>query len=240
MGLCTAWLLLERGHPVNVYSKSLPPETTSNIAGGLWAPTHVGSAEISLHELLLRESWHYFRSLPAAEFGVDIVPLFETFDRSHPLDPIPPDLVPPAKERPRLPFPGRHGPCLESRTLLIETPRFLSRLVEGIQARGGRFIAGEVKSKEALLSLPETVFVNCLGLAAREFAQDPALRPIRGQLVLLEPAPKPFIIDHAQGYIISRHDLLVLGGTFEEGEECCDPHDATCREILDKNRNLFL
>lgn len=239
MGLCTARLLLERGHPVTVYSKNLPPETTSNVAGGLWAPTHVGSFEPSLNDRILRDSWHYFRKLPAQEFGVEEVPLFETLDRSHPLDPIPPDLVPPAKEVPALPFRGRHGPSLVSRTLLIETPRFLSRLVAEIKERGGRFAAHEMKTREALASLPESVFVNCLGLGAREFAQDPAVRPIRGQLVLLDPAPKSFIIDHGQGYIISRRDILVLGGTFEEGEENPDPQEATCREILAKNRNFF-
>jgi D-amino-acid oxidase len=38
MGLTTARLVQEAGFPVTLYTKALPPETTSNIAGGQWAP----------------------------------------------------------------------------------------------------------------------------------------------------------------------------------------------------------
>jgi glycine/D-amino acid oxidase-like deaminating enzyme len=38
MGLSTARLVQEAGFPVTVYAAALPPETTSNIAGGQWHP----------------------------------------------------------------------------------------------------------------------------------------------------------------------------------------------------------
>jgi len=41
VGLATARLLQQRGAEVTIYAKDLPPQTTSNIAGGQWAPTSV-------------------------------------------------------------------------------------------------------------------------------------------------------------------------------------------------------
>src|SRR6516162_9985585 len=38
VGLATARLLQERGLPVTIYAAALPPNTTSNIAGGQWFP----------------------------------------------------------------------------------------------------------------------------------------------------------------------------------------------------------
>jgi glycine/D-amino acid oxidase-like deaminating enzyme len=38
VGLATARLLVERGFKVSIYTKDLPPNTTSNIAGGQWFP----------------------------------------------------------------------------------------------------------------------------------------------------------------------------------------------------------
>ena len=41
IGLSTARILQERGFDVTIYAQALPPNTTSNIAGGQWAPTAV-------------------------------------------------------------------------------------------------------------------------------------------------------------------------------------------------------
>src|SRR5262249_48389586 len=38
VGLATARLLQEAGFEVTIYTKAMPPETTSNVAGGQWFP----------------------------------------------------------------------------------------------------------------------------------------------------------------------------------------------------------
>src|SRR5271156_6708266 len=38
VGLSTARLLQQRGYSVTIYAKAMPPDTTSNVAGGLWSP----------------------------------------------------------------------------------------------------------------------------------------------------------------------------------------------------------
>src|SRR5262249_19791918 len=41
VGLAAARLLQEAGRAVTVYAKDLPPNTTSNIAGGQWSPVYL-------------------------------------------------------------------------------------------------------------------------------------------------------------------------------------------------------
>ncbi len=41
VGLSTARLLQERGYRVCIYAKAIPPDTTSNLAGGYWDPVSV-------------------------------------------------------------------------------------------------------------------------------------------------------------------------------------------------------
>jgi len=41
MGLTTARLLQDRGWNVTIYTKAMPLETTSSVAGGQWSPTSV-------------------------------------------------------------------------------------------------------------------------------------------------------------------------------------------------------
>src|SRR4029078_6446108 len=43
--LTSARTLQRRGFEVTIYAKDLPPETTSNIAGASWFPTHVVEEE---------------------------------------------------------------------------------------------------------------------------------------------------------------------------------------------------
>src|SRR5271168_581356 len=48
VGLATARLAQEAGFDVTIYAKALPPETTSNIAGGQWLPVTVYDSEKAL------------------------------------------------------------------------------------------------------------------------------------------------------------------------------------------------
>jgi glycine/D-amino acid oxidase-like deaminating enzyme len=243
MGLCSASLLLDRGHQVTLYAREFPPDTTSNVAGGLFAPTHVGVGEgddqTARHLRLLERSYRTYLSLDPVGYGIEEVPLFEADDRSYPLDTLPAGLVPPPVKLSRLPFTGNQPSGTVSRTLLIESPRLLQALLERVQGLGARLVPTTLPGPEALAELQEQVVVNCLGLGAREVAGDQELLPIRGQLVLLDPAPLPFFIDHATGYVISRRDVLILGGTFEEGVEEARPVQEICEQILSHHRRMF-
>lgn len=243
MGLCTASLLLDSGHRVTVYAEDFSPGTTSALAGGLWAPTHVGVGESpeeqARYERILRRSWNMFRELESERYGIEEIDLFEADDRCHALDPMPSGLVEEPRRLAHLPFKGIAPPGVVSKTLLIETPRFLLTLQNDIQERGGRLKKHRFDQICDVLQLEESIVVNCLGLGAGTVFGDKALVPIRGQLVVLKPAPKPFVLDHAKGYVISRRDCLLLGGTFEEGETDPRPQTVDCEEILENHREFF-
>ena len=61
VGLTTARLVQEAGYPVTIYAQALPPETTSNIAGGQWFPSllHRGSRLTPAFETQLRAAASY-------------------------------------------------------------------------------------------------------------------------------------------------------------------------------------
>lgn len=243
MGLCAATLLVEAGYCVRVYTRELPSATTSRVAGGLWAPTHVGGGataqEIEQHDRILRHTWNRFKALDPALYGVVEAPMYETDDRAYALDPMPEGLTEPPRRLEQMPFPGSLGAGQVSTTLLIETPKFLSHLEQRLRDGGTQFVERVFTKPSELHELSEEYLVNCLGLGAREACADQQLQPIRGQLALFQPLSQSFMLDHSQGYVISRPDLLILGGTFEEGEEDSQPDPATVTEIVNKHRKLF-
>src|SRR5258708_18798047 len=63
VGLATARLAEEAGFDVTIYTKAMPPETTSNIAGGQWLPVTVYDSE----RTLTPEFTEQFRA--AAQYG---------------------------------------------------------------------------------------------------------------------------------------------------------------------------
>src|SRR5919199_1463166 len=76
VGLSTALVLQRRGKAVTVYTRELPPETTSNVAGALWYPTHVyepgkvSPTFIERFELASRLAHREFQSYVGPEYGV--------------------------------------------------------------------------------------------------------------------------------------------------------------------------
>jgi D-amino-acid oxidase len=83
------------------------------------------------------------------------------------------------------------------------------------------------------------VVVNATGLAARELAGDPAVHPVRGRIVLVaNPGLRGSVRDEdnpdGPTYVHPRSHDIVLGGTFEPGEEDTSPDPRASRAILDR------
>lgn len=239
MGLCCATLLLEKGHQVCLYAEDFPPHTTSDIAGGLWAPTHIGqSGDAEQYRQILEWSWRAFEELEKKDYGVQKVPLYEALDCPYPLDPMPSWLVGEGRSLDRLPISEKAPPGILWSTFLIETGSFLKKLTEDIRARGGQLKKQSFTDRRELSELPEGAMVNCLGLGAAKLFQDSAVLPIRGQLLYFKPIGTSFILDHKEGYIISRPDRLILGGTFEENIHELEPCPETTQKILQGARDF--
>ena len=75
MGLSTARLAQQRGHPVTIYTAALPPDTTSNIAGGQihpashFRPNAVNDAWRAQYATAMAFSWRRFQLLVGDDYG---------------------------------------------------------------------------------------------------------------------------------------------------------------------------
>src|SRR6185503_1851750 len=126
--------LQQRGAEVTIYAKDLPPNTTSNIAGGQWAPTSVMDRARRTSEsdaLLARAallSHRSYQQLPAAEFGIrwlenyvlSDAPLEEWWEQG-----LTRDLYPASRELGPHEYPFRARYARRFTTMLIEPPLYL-------------------------------------------------------------------------------------------------------------------
>ncbi|BFO17405.1 hypothetical protein SHKM778_37930 [Streptomyces sp. KM77-8] len=81
------------------------------------------------------------------------------------------------------------------------------------------------------------VVVNCAGLGARELVPDPSVRPVRGQLVVVEnPGVRTWTVssgaDGSMAYLFPQPGRLVLGGTAEEDAWGLEPDAAVASAIV--------
>ena len=251
IGLTTARLAQEAGFPVTVYAEALPPETTSNVAGGQWLATgHYDRGAVSpawraQFSAATDYAYRRFQLLVGDDYGVRWVTQY--FESSPP----PPGAALPRPgaatqpdwrrlQRQEHPFPFD---VRQHQLMMIEPGRFLHRLMQDVQIAGGRFVVRRFGSPAEVAALPETLVFNCTGLGARELFGDTDLYPIRGQLVILLPQPE---IDyalgfqsHGGGYMFPRSDGIVLGGTHDRNEWSTTPDPAVTDSIIASHRQVF-
>lgn len=223
MGLSTARLAQQRGHPATIYTAALPPDTTSNIAGGQihpashFRPNAVNDAWRAQYAAAMAFSWRRFQLLVGDDYGVRWVPTYES--GSGP----PSQFLAPyyagfeQLEGAANPFPG--GPVRLYHTMYVETGRYLRKLTEDFLTAGGRIEVRSFASPAEIASLPERTVFNCTGLGARALFGDEGMEPMRGQLAVLLPQPEvQYAYSLNDGYMFPRPDGILLGGTFERGQ----------------------
>ena len=94
-GLSTARLLQRRYHAqrnnLTIYARDLPPDTTSNIAGGFWSPTSVYDSDVATPAFVqqfryaCRTSHRAFQLLTGSEYGVRWIDTFNLHRSEAPL-----------------------------------------------------------------------------------------------------------------------------------------------------------
>ena len=244
LGLTTARLVQEAGFPVTIYAAALPPDTTSNVAGGQFFAHRVfarGSATPQFEAQFRRAldySWRRFQIMVGDDYGIRWLPTYEQASRPEPklLDSFPPidRMLSPAEH----PFPFESA--LRYDTLYIETGRFLRQLLRDVHVAGGKVEIRRFATPADIAPLPEKLVFNCTGLGSRELFGDTGMRPARGQLAILLPQPEVrYAAAGPWGYMFPRADGIVLGGTFELDEWSTVPNPATIAEILAAHRLVF-
>jgi D-amino-acid oxidase len=243
MGLSTARLVQEAGFPVTLYAAALPPETTSNIAGGQWHPFgHYRHDSVTPEwreqfRAAADYSWRRFQLLVGDDYGVRWLTTYSGGEPEAPLLPT----FPPAM---RALAPGEHPFPVDSLyrfdTLYVETGRYLRQMIRDVELAGGRFAIRRFAAPADIASLPERLVFNCTGLGARELFGDTELRPARGQLAILLPQPEiRYAYTLEAGYMFPRPDGIVLGGTFELDEWGTEPQPEAIERILASHKALF-
>jgi glycine/D-amino acid oxidase-like deaminating enzyme len=244
MGLSTARLAQEAGFPVTIYTAALPPDTTSNIAGGQFHPFSVFREREVTSEFkaqfarALDYSWRRFQIMVGEDYGVRWLPTYVESDS-------PEEKViatfPPVNRMLRT---AEHPFPLDSMrrydTMYVETGRYLRRMLTDFQVAGGKIEIRKFATPADIAALPESLVFNCTGLGSRDLFNDQDMHPARGQLAILEPQPE---VQYAAlgdfGYMFPRPDGIILGGTFEVDEFDPTPQQADIANILASQKRFF-
>jgi glycine/D-amino acid oxidase-like deaminating enzyme len=245
-GLTTARLLQQRFSDgtanVTIYAKSLPPDTTSNIAGASWYPSSAFNPEVitakfsEQFQRACKISHRAFQTLVGPEFGVRWIETYELIVNEASLhhEMLGGAELYPQQQFYRDPqsffgFPFTH----QYNTMLIEPHTYLRALLRDFYIAGGKVVVREFGSREEIARLREPLVFNCTGLGSRALFNDEKLIPVRGQLEVLLPQPE---VDYCylagSGYMFPRRDGIILGGTWQHEDWNLQPDPAITTRLL--------
>ena len=239
IGLTTAICLAEAGLATEVIAAEPPAATTSAAAGAIWGPVRCGPAgrcrgwAAAGLEVL---------SALAAEPDSGVHELAGQEVSARPA--APPDwmdLLPDTRLLGPDELPGGLAAGWRYTAPAVSMPVYLDYLLRRYHRQGGSVTTATVTS---LAAVPAPVVVNCTGMGARTLVPDPALVPVRGQVVIAEnPGITEFYLNHGAGgdhgtgaedyvYVFPHDDVVVLGGTAHEGASDLAPRPEIAERIL--------
>ncbi|MDP6373550.1 MAG: FAD-dependent oxidoreductase [Vicinamibacterales bacterium] len=267
VGLTAARQLQRRGFDVTIYTEAMPPHTTSNKAWAGYTPSSgliaVGrrnpawdaqfreAAEIGYREL---------QRMAGTNRGVSWVDSYGMLndlrepregrgESTRPRDPLmpahlltPPEMLGPGEH----PFPSTYA--ARAPMLRIEPSRYLDGLTRDVIAFGGRITLRKFETLRDLMTLDESLIVNCTALGSRELFGDTELVPLKGQLTHL--APQADVNYSTMGglpgsqnglgiHMMPRSDGIALGGTSERGIWDTTPDEDARQRIVTGHIELF-
>ena len=131
-------------------------------------------------------------------------------------------------------YPGEHPfqtPYASRRSSMrIEPSIYLDAMVREFHLLGGRIIIRKFDTPRDLMSVSESVIVNCTGLGSLDLFSDEELIPVKGQLTFLVPQPEV----NYQFNCMPRSDGIALGGTGEWGVWTMAPNEDARRRIVER------
>lgn len=182
-GLTSAVCLAEAGWPVRVWAAAMPQQTTSAVAGAVWAPPRPVSVETLAWS---KHSLHVFRELGGdPDSGVRLAPALTVGD-SNAIGAMSAasGLIPDLRPADRADLPEGFAAGLRLTVPMIDMPHYLDYLTRRLSAAGCDIESRSVRSlAEAVDAAP--LVVNCAGVRAGALAGDDTVRPLFGQHVVL-------------------------------------------------------
>jgi D-amino-acid oxidase len=262
-GLTAARQLQRRGFAVTIYTKTVPPDTTSNMSMAGFTPTSGlvdADKRTPAWDAQFRKaadiSYRQLQLLAGRDYGVYWIDSYSATDE--PFAPRTADnddggllseVLRPGRDREILgpgehPFPTQYA--VRTPSLSIEPAIYLDKLVEDFLKATGRIVIRAFDTPRDLMSLPERVIVNCTGLGSLTLFNDQELVPVKGQLSLLVPQPEvQYRVgsrrtgaggDSINVSMNPRSDGIVIGNLQERGSWSLEPLD----DVRDKNVNAAM
>ena len=254
VGLSTARLLQEAGFAVTIYAKDLPPNTTSNVAGGWWYPVTLFDGDFvtpAFDEQFAKAckyAFERYQIMLGSRYGVRWSPSYQLshkafhttgiFSRQGVVGSLTPEFRDVSAAE--TPFRGYEF-ARQFDTMLIEPPIYLTALTQDFEIAGGKIVVRELHDPAEIGALPEKLVFNCTGLGSKALFSDAELTPVKGQLTFLLPQPEvEYSVVYGGGlYMFSRHDGVLLGGTHEEGNWSLDVDMQVRDQIVAKQKEFF-
>jgi len=234
-GLTTAICLAEAGLGMTIRTAALPRQTTSLAAGAVWGLTRVGPpdrivdwgrAGLEALTKLAAEPGTGVRMAAGKEISRAALEAHDWTELVTGLRPC---------EESELPDGFTEG--WHYTAPLATMPVYLDYLTARFERAGGALEVSSVRSLGELAGAAPVV-VNCSGAAARDLVPDPAVVPVRGQVVIAaNPGIEEFLIDRDPeppwiAYMFPHGDTILLGGTNDEGNWDEDPKIEVAERIM--------
>ena len=235
IGLTTGICLAEAGSAVTIRTAAPPEQTTSVAAGAVWGLVRVGPRD---RVLLWGQAGLEALSKLAAEPGTGVRMATGREVSRAPLRPYYwTNLLPGLRRcgRSELPEGFTHG--WHYTAPVATMPVYLGYLRARFERAGGTLEVSPVASLAGLAGQAPVV-VNCSGAAARDLVPDPAVVPVRGQVVIAaNPGIEEFLVSRDPEppwivYMFPHGDTILLGGTNEEGNWDTDPKPEVAERIV--------
>lgn len=243
VGLTSAIRLREAGHAVTILAERRTPHITSDRAGAVFTPPFAPrtravrtwtAASFRALESLAREH-------PAS--GVRMGPVREFLFAPDPANPWWAECVPSCRRIPP-PHPD-YRDAFEALVPRIEIPVYMPWLESRARALDIEIHNQRIDSLDADPLHAFDAIIHCAGLGARELASDPAVAPMRGQVLHV---PNDIALDVAlveepaeglAAYIFPYPNHIVLGGTYERDQWAEQTDEPTLERIIQRCRRLL-
>ncbi|XP_021707205.1 D-amino-acid oxidase [Aedes aegypti] len=212
---------------LEIISERFSPNTTSDVAAGLWEPYLSGDTPKQLLRKWSRDTYEYFHKLwkdgRAEECGISLVPFVSCSCSTEPDDIFWKDFVFHYGDltRDRLEqLSLEHGEDYKSGTEFItftcEPTKLMKVYTSVLKSRGTVFRQQRIGSIEELAQEAShhttVIVINCLGLGSRELLNDRKIGPSRGQVRRVE-APWMFhVFCNDRAYVIPNTGSVTMGG----------------------------
>jgi len=234
VGLTTAYDLLDKGYEIHIYSDEWSPNLTSNVAEGIWSPLldpkDFSKEKKEIHLRMLKNSKSRFlKSVgDSPEFaGVQRIALYSFKTKvSQESDGV--------KQSEEIIAHFDNGVIKNGRRtyeLGIDGQLFMNDLNEKVKQKGAILTQCHFTSLEDILSLKESVIINCTSIGSVTLFNDQEFVPVRGQLIYFNHQKDiDYLYCHSidndpassNKFFVSIYpwsDRMILAGVYEQNQD---------------------